>query len=56
MLTGKEGVSKLQGIKTIEEAQVPETIAVQETMRNMIELDGAKVLFPTSFGYFDPTF
>ncbi len=52
--TGKEGVSKLQGIKTVEEAQVPETIAVQETMRNMIELDGAKVLFPTSFGYFDP--
>jgi basic membrane protein A len=23
-------------------------------MRSMIEIDGAKVLFPTSFGYFDP--
>ena len=51
---GKEGVSKLPGVKTVEEAQVPETIAVQETMRNMIEIDGATVLFPTSFGYFDP--
>lgn len=51
---GKEGVAKLPGVKTVEEAQVPETIAVQETMRNMIEIDGATVLFPTSFGYFDP--
>ncbi|HEY3901689.1 MAG TPA: BMP family ABC transporter substrate-binding protein [Chthoniobacter sp.] len=51
---GKEGVSKLPGVKTVEEAQVPETVAVQETMRNMIEIDGATVLFPTSFGYFDP--
>lgn len=42
------------GIKIVEEASVPETTAVAETMRNMIELDGAKVLFPTSFGYFDP--
>ncbi|MEL6334372.1 MAG: BMP family ABC transporter substrate-binding protein, partial [Cyanobacteria bacterium J06626_26] len=37
-----------------EEASVPETTAVLETMRNMIEIDGATVLFPTSFGYFDP--
>lgn len=51
---GKEGVSKMAGVKTVEEAQVPETIAVQETMRNMIEQDGAAALFPTSFGYFDP--
>ncbi|HEY9877080.1 MAG TPA: BMP family ABC transporter substrate-binding protein [Leptolyngbyaceae cyanobacterium] len=42
------------GIKIVEEASVPETTAVAETMRNMIEVDGAKVLFPTSFGYFDP--
>src|SRR5580704_3109849 len=51
---GKAGVSKLPGVKTVEEANVPETIAVQETMKNMIEIDGATVLFPTSFGYFDP--
>lgn len=51
---GKEGVAKMGGVKAVEEAQVPETIAVQETMRNMIEVDGASALFPTSFGYFDP--
>jgi basic membrane protein A and related proteins len=37
-----------------EEEKVPETVDVQKTMKSMIELDGAKVLFPTSFGYFDP--
>ena len=41
-------------IKLIEEASVPETTAVEETMRNMIEQDGVKILFPTSWGYFDP--
>ena len=51
---GKAGVSKLAWVKTVEEANVPETTAVQETMRNMIEQDGAMLLFPTSFGYFDP--
>ncbi len=33
---------------------MPETTAVQETMRDMIVQDGATALFPTSFGYFDP--
>ncbi|MDF0555047.1 BMP family ABC transporter substrate-binding protein [Kamptonema sp. UHCC 0994] len=51
---GKEGVSKLAGVKTVEEASVPETNAAEETMLNMINQDGATVLFPTSFGYFDP--
>lgn len=51
---GKQGVSKLTWVKTVEEANVPETTAVEETMRNMIEQDGVTVLFPTSFGYFDP--
>lgn len=51
---GKAGVSKLPGVKTIEEASVPETTAAVETMLNMINQDGATVLFPTSFGYFDP--
>jgi basic membrane protein A and related proteins len=45
---------KFPWIKLVEEASVPETTAVAETMRSMIETDGAKVLFPTSFGYFDP--
>ena len=51
---GKENVAKLPWIKTVEQANVPETTEVQEAMRNMIEQDGVNVLFPTSFGYFDP--
>src|SRR5580692_1179903 len=47
-------ISKLPGIKIREEENVPETDAVQKTMESMISLDGAKLLFPTSFGYFDP--
>ncbi|EDX85339.1 Basic membrane protein [Synechococcus sp. PCC 7335] len=38
----------------VEEANVPETTAVAESMRSMIDIDGVKALFPTSFGYFDP--
>lgn len=51
---GAAEVAKLPGIKIVEQASVPETKEVQEVMRNMIEQDGATVLFPTSFGYFDP--
>lgn len=50
---GKEGL-KATGVKTIEQASVPETTEVQEVMRNMIEQDKATILFPTSFGYFNP--
>jgi basic membrane protein A and related proteins len=48
------GASQLSGVTLREEESVPETVAVQKTMESMINLDGAKVLFPTSFGYFDP--
>lgn len=51
---GGAGVAKVPGVKMVEEANVAETNAVQETMLNMINLDGAAVIFPTSFGYFDP--
>ena len=47
-------VKKMPGIKVVEEENVPETAAVQKTMTGMIQQDGAKLLFPTSFGYFDP--
>jgi len=47
-------VAKLPGVKVREEEMVPETVAVQKTMESMINLDGATLLFPTSFGYFDP--
>lgn len=51
---GAAAIAKLAGIKIVEQANVPETTEVQEAMRSMIEQDGATVLFPTSFGYFDP--
>jgi simple sugar transport system substrate-binding protein len=47
-------VKQLPGIKVIEEENVPETQAVQKSMQGMVSQDGAKLLFPTSFGYFDP--
>jgi len=47
-------IKKMPGIKVVEEENVPETAAVQKTMTGMISQDGAKLLFPTSYGYFDP--
>lgn len=47
-------LKKLPGVKVVEEENVPETVAVQKTMAGMIAQDGASLLFPTSFGYFDP--
>ncbi len=47
-------IKKMPGVKVVEEEKVPETDDVSKTMQSMIELDGASLLFPTSFGYFDP--
>jgi simple sugar transport system substrate-binding protein len=47
-------LKKVPGIKVVEEENVPETQAVQKSMQGMIAQDGATLLFPTSFGYFDP--
>jgi basic membrane protein A len=47
-------LAAMPGLKIREEENVPETLDVQKTMESMINLDGATVLFPTSFGYFDP--
>ncbi len=52
-----EGAAVLKGIEgvtVVEEENVPETVDVQKTMESMINLDGATLVFPTSFGYFDP--
>jgi simple sugar transport system substrate-binding protein len=51
---GAAMVKKMSGVKVVEEENVPETDAVEKTMGSMINLDGATLLFPTSFGYFDP--
>ncbi len=47
-------LKKMAGLKVVEEENVPETQAVQKTMQGMISQDGATLLFPTSYGYFDP--
>ena len=51
---GKSAIVKQAWIKAVDQENVPETIAVQKAMESMINLDGAQVVFPTSFGYFDP--
>jgi len=51
---GAAALKALPDVTVIEEENVPETDAVAQTMESMINLDGAGLLFPTSFGYFDP--
>ncbi len=51
---GAAALKAIPGVTVIEEENVPETNDVQKTMESMINLDDAKLLFPTSFGYFDP--
>ena len=51
---GAAAVKAMEGVTVVEEEQVPETVDVQKTMESMISFDGATLLFPTSFGYFDP--
>ena len=47
-------LKKMPGVKVVEQEKVPETTDEQKVMGSMIEQDGATLLFPTSFGYFDP--
>jgi len=51
---GAAAVKAMEGVTVVEEENVPETQDVQKSMESMINLDGATLLFPTSFGYFDP--
>ncbi|AZO18600.1 MULTISPECIES: BMP family ABC transporter substrate-binding protein [unclassified Mesorhizobium] len=51
---GAASLKGIEGISIVEEENVPETVDVQKTMESMINLDGASLIFPTSFGYFDP--
>jgi basic membrane protein A and related proteins len=51
---GAKALKEVPGVTVVEEENVPETIAVAKTMESMITLDGAKLILPTSFGYFDP--
>lgn len=50
------GVASLKNLPDVvirEEERVPETIEVQKSMESMINLDGARLIFATSFGYWD---
>jgi basic membrane protein A and related proteins len=51
---GAAALKKLTGITVVEEEKVPETDAVEKTIESMINLDGATLIFPTSFGYYSP--
>src|SRR5260370_12162286 len=51
---GAAAVKKMPGVKVVEEEKVPETDAVEKTIESMINLDGATLIFPTSFGYYNP--
>ena len=51
---GAAALKGLPGVEVVEEENVRETNDVQKTMESMISQDGASLLFPTSFGYFDP--
>jgi len=49
-----KALKSVAGVKVVEEENVPETVAVTKSMESMINLDGANLIFATSFGYFDP--
>ncbi|MEM1360917.1 MAG: BMP family ABC transporter substrate-binding protein [Pseudomonadota bacterium] len=51
---GAAAVKEMAGVTVVEEENVAETTDVQNSMESMINFDGATLLFPTSFGYFDP--
>ncbi len=47
-------LKKVPGVKVVEEENVPETDACAKSMESMINLDGANLILPTSFGYYTP--
>jgi simple sugar transport system substrate-binding protein len=44
-------IAKMDGVTVVEQENVPETAEAEKVMKSMIQLDGAKVIFATSFGY-----
>lgn len=51
---GAEAVKKMPGVKVVEQEKVLETDAVTQAMESMINNEEAKLIFPTSFGYYKP--
>jgi simple sugar transport system substrate-binding protein len=52
---GAAAVKSMSGVKVVEQENVPETIEVEKAMQGMIKQDEAKAVFPTSYGYFNPS-
>ena len=44
-------IARLEGVKIVEQENVPETVEVEKVMEGMIQQDGARAVFATSFGY-----
>ncbi len=51
---GAAAVRAMPGVAVTEEERVPDTADCVKSMKSMIGVDGARVIFPTSFGYYDP--
>jgi len=51
---GADAVKQMPNVKVIEVESVKETKDCQDTMESMINLQGASLIFATSFGYFNP--
>jgi basic membrane protein A and related proteins len=51
---GRLALKNTSYVQTLEESNVPETVAVEESMRDMIHQDGARVILATSYGFLDP--
>jgi len=51
---GAAAVGKLLGVKVVETDNVPETSGAAVAMEKALVVDGAKVVFATGFGHFDP--
>ncbi|WP_271201934.1 BMP family ABC transporter substrate-binding protein [Methylopila turkensis] len=49
-----EALRRTPNVRVVEEERVPESVDVVKTMQSMIEIDGANLIFGTSFGYFNP--
>ncbi len=49
-----KALKSVSGVKVVEEENVPETDACAKTIESMINLDGAKIVLGTSFGYYSP--
>ena len=51
---GAEQIAALPGVRVVEQEKVAETSAAASAMEAMIVQEGARLIFATSFGYFDP--